>query len=265
MHVDWQLTVLLALMLVGAVIAVETRDLLSAVIAVGVVGFGTSLGFLMLGAPDLAITQVVVEIIVLVILVRATVIRDETVVHRYRDTFAVTAGMITLGVLFVACLGVYARKGEGRGLPKFGDPVALRPYTLPPDVRRMIAEEQRGNRKDRDSGTAQSATDAREALLSEQAQAEKRGVSRAYLDESVRARKARENAGWNARNRNKEGFVPRNEEFKPKGKLHVPNRVTAVILDYRAYDTLGEATVILAAIVGALVILRKRGRAEGHS
>jgi len=34
----------------------------------------------------------------------------------------------------------------------------------------------------------------------------------------------------------------------------------SVILDYRAYDTLGEATVLFTAIVGAFVILRKRGR-----
>ncbi len=234
MQIDWQLTVLLVLMLVGAIIAVETRDLLSAVIAVGVVGFGTSLGFLMLGAPDLAITQVMVEIIVLVILVRATIIRDETVVHRYRDSFAMAAGMITLGVLFVACLGVYAQKGKGRGLPKFGDPVALRPRAAPP---------KRGS------------------------EASPRGVSRLYLDESWRSLKAHEARAYNKENRAKEDFEPKDESFHPKGghRPYVPNRVTAVILDYRAYDTLGEATVILAAIVGALVILRKRGRAEGHS
>ena len=38
------------------------------------------------------------------------------------------------------------------------------------------------------------------------------------------------------------------------------NIVTSVILDYRAYDTLGEATVIFTAIVGALTILRAKAR-----
>ncbi len=218
MQVDWHLTVLLALMLLGAIVAVETRDLLSSVIALGVVGFGTSVGFLMLGAPDLAITQVVVEIIVLVVLIRAVVVRGEAVAHRYRDSFAVGAGVLTLGVLLVACLAVYAQKGRGRGLPEFGNPVALRPYEAPPKTREKRAG--------------------------------KRGVSRLYLDESWRALDARKEGG---------------KGHEPQSQLHLPNRVTAVILDYRAYDTLGEATVILAAVVGALVILRRRGRAEGRS
>jgi multisubunit Na+/H+ antiporter MnhB subunit len=38
------------------------------------------------------------------------------------------------------------------------------------------------------------------------------------------------------------------------------NIVTAVLLDYRAYDTLGEATVLFTSIVGALAILRKKAR-----
>ena len=44
------------------------------------------------------------------------------------------------------------------------------------------------------------------------------------------------------------------------------NYVTAVLLDFRAYDTLGEATVIFSAIIGALVVLRTTGRLrdEGH-
>ena len=38
------------------------------------------------------------------------------------------------------------------------------------------------------------------------------------------------------------------------------NLVSGVILDYRGYDTLGEATVLFTAIVGATVILRTRSR-----
>jgi len=34
------------------------------------------------------------------------------------------------------------------------------------------------------------------------------------------------------------------------------NIVAAILLDYRAYDTLGEVTVLFAAILGALAILR---------
>jgi len=38
------------------------------------------------------------------------------------------------------------------------------------------------------------------------------------------------------------------------------NAVTAVLLDFRAYDTLGEATVIFAAVIGAYAVLRHVGR-----
>ncbi len=37
--------------------------------------------------------------------------------------------------------------------------------------------------------------------------------------------------------------------------VNVPNIVTAIITDYRAYDTLGEATVLFAGIVAVLTIL----------
>jgi len=39
-----------------------------------------------------------------------------------------------------------------------------------------------------------------------------------------------------------------------------PNAVTGVLLDIRAYDTLGEATVIFAAVIGAYAVLRHVGR-----
>jgi multisubunit Na+/H+ antiporter MnhB subunit len=42
-----------------------------------------------------------------------------------------------------------------------------------------------------------------------------------------------------------------------------PNVVTAVLLDFRAYDTLGEATVLFCAVLGALSILRRKARV-GH-
>jgi len=43
------------------------------------------------------------------------------------------------------------------------------------------------------------------------------------------------------------------------------NLVTSVILDYRAYDTLGEATVIFVSILGAVTLLSKRKKHEGDS
>jgi multisubunit Na+/H+ antiporter MnhB subunit len=38
------------------------------------------------------------------------------------------------------------------------------------------------------------------------------------------------------------------------------NFVTAVVLDFRGYDTLGEATVLFTAVMGVLAVLRKIGR-----
>jgi len=63
-------------MIVGAVVAIEVKDLLSSVVAVGAVGFALCLAFLVLKAPDLAITQLVVEILCLIILIRATIRKD---------------------------------------------------------------------------------------------------------------------------------------------------------------------------------------------
>jgi multisubunit Na+/H+ antiporter MnhB subunit len=35
------------------------------------------------------------------------------------------------------------------------------------------------------------------------------------------------------------------------------NVVTAIVFDYRGFDTLGEATVLFAAVVGVLALFRK--------
>ena len=41
-----------------------------------------------------------------------------------------------------------------------------------------------------------------------------------------------------------------------------PNLVTAVLLDFRAWDTLGEATVLFCAVLGAVAILRRNARID---
>lgn len=48
--------------------------------------------------------------------------------------------------------------------------------------------------------------------------------------------------------------VPRYIEESPT-EVGVPNIVTAVLASYRGYDTLGETTVILAAVVGVLLLI----------
>jgi multicomponent Na+:H+ antiporter subunit B len=39
-------------------------------------------------------------------------------------------------------------------------------------------------------------------------------------------------------------------------ETHVPNVVTAILADYRGYDTLGETTVIFTAGIGVMLLLR---------
>ena len=168
-----ELYILLIFMIIGAIIAIEVKDLLSSVVAVGAVGLGLSIVFLVLKAPDVAITQLVVEILCLIILIRATLKRDlpfSTSGRWLFNTF-VTIGFIAL-FLFVAmkCL---------KDLPEFGYP-AMR-------------------------------------------------VASTYL---------------------KEG----------KSQTGATNLVSSVILDYRAYDTLGEATILFTAVIGVLAVVRRIGR-----
>jgi len=50
-------------------------------------------------------------------------------------------------------------------------------------------------------------------------------------------------------------------------ETNVPNVVTAVLADYRGYDTLGETTVIFTAGIGVMLLLRgarRRGRADSE-
>jgi len=74
------LIVIMVLMIGGAIFSLEARDLLSAVIAYGIVGFGLVICFLLLQAPDLALVQIVVETITLIIMIAVILnsTREET-------------------------------------------------------------------------------------------------------------------------------------------------------------------------------------------
>jgi multisubunit Na+/H+ antiporter MnhB subunit len=43
-------------------------------------------------------------------------------------------------------------------------------------------------------------------------------------------------------------------------KTGAVNLVSSVILDFRAYDTLGEATILFTAVIGVLAVVRRIGR-----
>ncbi len=48
-------------------------------------------------------------------------------------------------------------------------------------------------------------------------------------------------------------------------ETNVPNMVTAVLADYRSFDTLGEVTVVFTAAMAVLLILRTGRRDEDAS
>jgi len=169
---------LMVFMLIAALVAVETKNLLSAVICVGAIGFGGSLMFLFLKAPDIAITQIVVEVLGLVILIRATISRDLTFISGDREFFTVVVSVVMVFVIFLAGIRIFET------LPEFGTAIF--------------------------------------AIIDNAA-------SRTYISDGLE-------------------------------KTGAANIVASVILDFRAYDTLGEATVLFTSIIGATVILRKKSR-----
>ncbi len=168
-----ELQLLLLFMIFAAVAAVEIEDLLSSVIAVGAVGLGLSLAFLILKAPDLAITQLVVEILCLIILIRATIKKDLLLIKDGRWLFNTVSTLV-----FIAVFLTFAYFAL-RELPRFGQPVMR--------------------------------------------------VAREYI----------------ARGLEKTGAT---------------NIVAAIILDFRGYDTLGEATILFTAVMGVLAVIRRVGR-----
>jgi len=174
------IVVLLMFVVIGAVIAIWTRDLLSAVIAMGVVGFARTVVFVLLRAPDVAITQVVVEVLLLIILIRSAVRREVHTVEGARSVPGAAMAAALVAVMLI--LGVIAI----RELAPFGQPAMARVSDAP---------------------------------------------SRAYVDKGL-------------------------------AETGSANIVTAVLLDYRGYDTLGEATVLFTAVVGAVALLRRKSRKE---
>ena len=102
MNIETLAIVILVFIIVGALVAIETPDLLSAVICLGTVDIGFTILFLFLKAPDIAITQMVVEVVCLVILIRATIRRDMTLVTGERQFFGLMVMLAILGILALA-------------------------------------------------------------------------------------------------------------------------------------------------------------------
>jgi uncharacterized MnhB-related membrane protein len=114
------LYILMGFMILGSLIAIETADLLSAVICVGAVGFALGVIDLLLCAPEVALTLGVVEVLTLVVLIRMIRTRKDTYHATSRDTLAIGFVVAGLGVLLTLTY-IYALSG----LPAFGSPKML--------------------------------------------------------------------------------------------------------------------------------------------
>ncbi len=98
-----------AVVLIAAVLALRIHQRLSAVLVVGVTGYGLAVLFALQGAPDLALTQFLVETLTLVVfvLVLRKLPKDITERHRPREravrgVIAVAVGLLMAGVGAVA-------------------------------------------------------------------------------------------------------------------------------------------------------------------
>jgi multisubunit Na+/H+ antiporter MnhB subunit len=149
------------------------------VISVSAIGLGISMTFLVLKAPEVAITQLVVEILVLILLIRSTIHKDLPFSTSGR-WFLNTSIMAVFIVMFL--VAAYLALVD---LPAFGHPIMR--------------------------------------------------VAQVYL---------------------RDGFA----------QTGATNLVAAVVLNYRAYDRLGETTVLFTAFLAVLTVLRRAGRiAPGDS
>ena len=171
MPIETWLIFILGFMIVGSIMALEIKDLLSSIIAIGIVGLALSVAFLFLQAPDLAIVQFLFEIFAIIILILAFLKKEY---HKKDDPsntnkILTLVTVITLGAILFFSIDVF------KALPAFGEPYM--------------------------------------------------NTAKYYLENGAT-------------------------------ETGSANLVSAIILDYRAYDTLGEVTVLFTAILGALTIIR---------
>jgi len=175
---EMAVSILIGLMIIGALYAIYARDLLSSVIACGIVGYSLVICFLLLRAPDLAIVQIVVDTITLIIMV--AVVLDTSREERFsrpdtREIMSLVAGILLLAALLVFfSFSIQSLDQLGKGSLRMAGPYI--------------------------QGAAQ--------------------------------------------------------------KTGSANLVTGVVFDFRGYDTMGEAVVLVTAVLGVLTILRVKGKKQ---
>ena len=157
---DLFILLLIAFMLLSSLIAVEAKDLLSAVIAVGAAGSALSVIDLLLGAPELAFPQILVEVITLVLLIRMIMTRRDTSRQTPRDTLRTASVMLVGGVMLVAVFLAAGGAGSAGALPVFGEPVLAGdlPTDGPPAVSPRSASAEYLQRFKQDTGAANCVT-----------------------------------------------------------------------------------------------------------
>lgn len=114
-----EINILLIFMIASALIAMEVKDLMSSVIAIGAVGISLSMAFLVLKAPDLAVMQLVAEILCLIVLVSATIKKDLPFSTSGRWIFNTISTLFFIGVFLVF---IYLALKE---LPRFGEAIGI--------------------------------------------------------------------------------------------------------------------------------------------
>lgn len=173
---DLTISIVVGFMIIGALYAIHAKDLLSSVIACGIVGYSLVICFLLLKAPDLAIVQIVVDTITLIIMVAVVLDSSREEAFSKLDT----RGMVSAatGILLIAVL-LYFFTVSSQMLDPLGNS-SLR-----------MAEH--------------------------------------YIDGAAQ-------------------------------KTGSANLVTGVVFDFRGYDTMGEAVVLVTAVLGVLTILRIKGK-----
>lgn len=170
------ISVIVGFMILGALYAIHAKDLLSAVVACGIVGYSLVICFLLLKAPDLAIVQIVVDTITLIIMVSVVLDSSREESFSKLDTTgkisAVTGIIIMAVLLYFFIIATNNLDVLGKSSLRMAD---------------------------------------------------------SYIQGAAQ-------------------------------KTGSANLVTGVVFDFRGYDTMGEAVVLVTAVIGVLTILRLKGK-----
>jgi multisubunit Na+/H+ antiporter MnhB subunit len=173
---DLAISVIVGFMILGALYAIHAKDLLSSVIACGIVGYSLVICFLLLKAPDLAIVQIVVDTITLIIMVAVVLDSSRDELFSKPD---IQGYISSITALFLGMILLYFFVISIESLDILGKS-SLR-------------------------------------------------MAKYYIEEAAQ-------------------------------KTGSANLVTGVVFDFRGYDTMGEAVVLVTAVLGVLTILRLKGK-----